>query len=152
MAGTVAGRFGHAATYDLAVDTRRYRQITLGAVASLIALIASVWAVNPRGEDAPLPAPVESVFPLPGDTVVRQTALEIDLPVGYSLDLNVDGVTIPQAEIGSTPSTGRYIWQPGPFKLFETWGTGDHTITIRWDRVSGGGPDPGEFTWKFRVI
>jgi len=133
------------------VNARRYRQIIIGSVALLAALIAAVWTLNPRGEESPLPEPVESVFPLPGDTVVRQTAIEVDLPVGYSLDLNVDGMAIPQIEIGFTPATGHSIWQPGPTKLFEVWESGDHTITIRWDRVSGGAPDPGEFTWKFRV-
>ena len=133
------------------MNARRYRQIIVGSIALFGGLILAVWALNPQGEEAPLPEPVQSVFPLPGDTVVRQTAIEVDLPIGYSLDLDIDGVAIPQIEIGATPETGRYIWQPGPMKLFEIWESGDHTITIRWNRVSGGGPDPGEFTWKFRV-
>jgi hypothetical protein len=123
-----------------------------GAAIALVALIAIVWAVNPLGDDAALPSPLEGIFPLPGDTVVRQTAIEVDLPVGYSMALIVDGVKIPQIEVGSTPATGRFLWQPGPTTLFELWSAGEHTVTIEWERISGGGPDPGSFTWTFRII
>jgi hypothetical protein len=134
------------------MDSRRYRQIIIGSIASLVGLVVAVWILNPLGEDAALPGPLEGVFPLPGDTVVLQTAIEVDLPIGYSVSLEVDGISIPQDEVGVTPAVGRYVWQPGPAKLFEAWEAGEHTVTIRWDRVSGGGPDPGEFTWSFRVV
>jgi len=134
------------------VNARRFRQILIGSIASLVGLIVAVLIINPLGEEAALPRPLEAVFPLPGDTVVRQTAIEIDLPVGYSLQLEVDGITIPQNEIGFTPATGRSLWQPGPTTLFELWGAGDHEVTIHWERTSGGGPDPGQFTWTFRII
>jgi hypothetical protein len=122
------------------------------AVVALVALIALVWAVNPLGDDAVLPSPLEEVFPLPGDTVVRQTAVEVDLPVGYSATFIVDGIKIPQIEMGVTQATGRFLWQPSPTTLFQLWTTGDHTVTVEWQRVSGGGPDPGSFTWTFRII
>ncbi len=133
------------------MNARRYRQILLASIAALAALAVVVLLANPRGEEAALPEPLEAVFPLPGDTVVRQTAIEVDLPVGYSLELEVDGVRIPQIEIGHTEATGIYLWQPGPTALFEVWEGGKHTITIRWDRVAGGRPDPGGFSWSFRV-
>ena len=123
----------------------------IGFASALALLVTVVWLGSPLGVESTLPEPVEEVFPLPGDTVVRQTAIEIDLPVGYSLTLEVDGIRIPHAEIGFTTGTGRFIWQPGPDRLFEVWTAGEHTVTIRWDRVSGGRPDPGEFTWVFRV-
>jgi len=140
-----------AIAYDRAVNPRRYRQLITVAAGLLIVLIGIVWILNPQGESADLPRPVEGLFPLPGDAVVRQTAIEVDLPVGYSLDLEVDGVSIPTAEIGFTPATGQYTWQPGPTTLFEVWDAGEHEVTIRWERLTGGGPDPGEFTWRFRI-
>ncbi|NIS30635.1 MAG: hypothetical protein GWN07_10125, partial [Actinobacteria bacterium] len=97
-------------------------------------------------------APIQGLFPLPGDTVVRQTAIEIDLPVGYELDLFVDGIRIPAAEIGVTEATGVRIWQPGPFSLFAAWTPGDHSVEISWERIGGGAVDRGEFRWTFRVV
>ncbi len=133
------------------MNARRYRHLIIGSLSLLIGLVVAVWAIYPKGDPSAPPDPVESVFPLPGDIVVRQTAVEVDLPIDYSLEVLVDGVTILEAEIGFTAATGRYISQPGPTRLLETWSSGEHTTTIRWNRISGGGPDPGEFTWKFRV-
>jgi hypothetical protein len=110
-----------------------------------------VVAVYPEGEDTGLPDPLEAVFPRPGDAVVRQTAVEVDLPVGYDLDLYVDGRRIPEVEVGLTESTGEWVWQPAPGRSVERWSGGEHTVLITWDRVEGGRPDPGEFEWSFRV-
>ena len=38
--------------------------------------------------------------------------IEIDLPVGYSIDLYVDSMWVPTEEIGSMPSTGVCLWKP----------------------------------------
>ena len=134
------------------MNPRRYRQLLVGSSAALLGLALAVWLITPSGSREGLPSPLESVFPIPGDTVVRQTVIEVDLPVGYSLQLDVDGVQIPAAEIGFTAGTGGYRWQPGPAKLFEVWEGGEHVITATWDRVAGGRPNPGQFSWTFRVI
>jgi hypothetical protein len=129
----------------------RHRLVLLGLALALAALVAVVVVVFPEGDTAEIPAPLEGVFPTPGDTVVRQTAIEVDLPVGYSMALQVDGRPIPGIEIGLTESTGVWVWQPGPGKSLEQWGAGEHTVVVTWDRVAGGRPDPGEFAWSFRV-
>jgi len=123
-----------------------------GLALLLAALVGFVVVLYPEGENSALPEPLEDVFPRPGDVVVRQTAVEVDLPVGYDLDLYVDGQKVPELELGNTPSTGRWIWQPAPGGSIEEWGPGDHTVLITWDRVAGGRPDPGEFEWSFRVL
>jgi hypothetical protein len=128
----------------------RHRLVYAGLGLALAALIASVIALAPSGERTALPEPLEGVFPLPGDVVVRQTAIEVDLPVGYTLDLVVDGRLVPAVEVAVTPSTGVWRWQPAPGSTTEQWSPGEHTVSIRWERTSGR-PDPGEFTWVFRV-
>ena len=117
-----------------AVTQRRFAIVIATLTAAFAAVVGAVILLSPEGDPPPLPDPLESVFPLPGDAVVRQTAIEVDLPIGYRLEIEVDGVWIPPHEIG-------YIWEPG-----------DHTVTIRWDTVEGTRPDPGEFTWTFRVF
>jgi hypothetical protein len=131
----------------------RTRFVTLMAVlgGALVALVAVVTLVLPESGDAALPEPLEEVFPLPDDVVVRQTVIQIDLPIGYEVTLTVDGTPIPDYEIGRIEETGLFTWQPGPGSIFEMWEPGDHTVTVVWDRIEGGRPDPGEFTWGFRV-
>jgi len=84
--------------------------------------------------------------------VVRQTGIEIDLPVGYQLlDLIVDGVAVDLAEVSFTEATGDWRWYPGAGRTIEEWTAGDHQASIRWDRIAGGNPDPGGFVWTFRI-
>ena len=106
----------------------------------------------PTGEETTIPAPLESIFPNPGDTVVRQTIIEVDLPVGYTIELYVDGIWIPPDEIGF--DRPRPAASSGSHPRAERWRCGREASTpcaVVWDRTAGGRPDPGEFTWVFRV-
>ena len=129
----------------------RHQRLYLILSVALAGVVAAAVLLAPSGEDVEVPAPLEGIFPAPGDTVVRQTIVEIDLPVGYSIDLYVDGMWVPADEIGFTPSTGVFLWQPGPGRSMEVWTGGEHTIRVVWDRTEGGRPDPGEFEWVIRV-
>lgn len=133
------------------MDRTTYRRLMIGLGAALALVVAFIWIVNPLGDEAALPTPLQDVFPPPGDTVVRQTVIEVDLPVGYEIELEVDGVRIPDSEVTLLEGTGIWTWGPGPGRLWEVWEGGDHTVTVRWDTTSGL-PDPGQFTWSFRVV
>jgi hypothetical protein len=109
------------------VNRARFRIMILVLTASLAAVVALAVALAPDGVDPELPGPLEGVFPLPGDAVVRQTAIQTD-------------------------ATGLYRWQPNAESVLPFWEPGDHTVTARWERISGGRPDVGEFTWTFRVF
>ena len=128
-----------------------HRRLYLILAAALAAVVVGAVLLAPTGEETEIPAPLEGIFPSPGDTVVRQTIIEIDLPVGYEIELFIDGIQVPPDEIGSTPSTGVFLWQPGPGRSMEVWPGGDHTVKVVWDRTRGGRPDPGEYEWAFRV-
>ncbi len=128
----------------------RHRLVYAGLGLALVALVAALVALWPTGEETPLPDPLEAIFPLPGDLVVRQTAIEIDLPVGYTVELFVDGLRIPANEIGFTEATGISIWQPDAFSVIPEWTPGEHTVFVAWDTAVGR-PAPGRFEWSFRV-
>jgi hypothetical protein len=119
--------------------------------AALVVVIGAAIVFAPSGEETSLPEPLEEVFPRPGDSVVRQTAVEVDFPVGYSIELYVDGQRIPEDEVGFLQPTGEYTWMPAPGTSMEEWSGGEHTVRVVWDRTEGGRPDPGEFEWTFRV-
>ena len=46
-----------------------------------------------------LPAPIESVTPLPGDATLRQAVIEVDMEVGYEVAIFVDGFRVPDTEV-----------------------------------------------------
>ena len=120
----------------------------LGLALAAVAIGAVVFA--PSGRQTEVPDTLESYSPSDRSTVLRQIAIEIDLPVNYRIDLVVDGVPIPNDEIRITPETGKFTWRPGPTTVIPEWTPGLHTVWVRWDRSSGL-PDPGEWIWTFRV-
>ena len=115
-----------------------------------MAVILAAIGFSTSGSEATLPEPVEAIFPLPGDSVIPQQGVLVDMKVGYSIVIRVDGVVIPQAEIRLVEPTGTSTWQPDEGHAVETWLPGDHTVVISWDRVTGL-PDRGSFSWTFRV-
>jgi hypothetical protein len=133
------------------MDRIAYRRLLAGLGIALAALVTAVVLIDTDGEPGELPRPLRAIFPLPNDVVVRQTAVEVSLPVGYDIALTVDGIRIPPDEIASMPEIGSFRWQPGPGQTFEQWAPGEHSVEVTWDRVAGGTPDPGGFRWTFRV-
>lgn len=120
----------------------------LGVAFALVVVFAVVWA--PEGREFRLPAAVESISPAEGAIVQRQIGLQIDMQVGYEIELFIDGFRIPEGEIGYTRATGRYVWEPGPNTTFSEWSAGAHSVRINYERTSGR-VDVGAFGWVFRV-
>ena len=127
-----------------------YRLLYAGLGSALVAVIGFTIAFSPSGDESTLPEVVERIFPLPNDAVIGQTAIEIDMAVGYQIVLFVDGFRIAPAEIGVQTGTNRFSWQPAPGRFLESWEPGTHEIRLEWDRAVGI-PDPGEYRWTFRV-
>lgn len=134
------------------MSARRHR-LTLALLATAAtAVIAAAWAFAPQGDPEGVPPPLVSVQPVPGAVVVSPAEVVVVLPVGYRLDLVVDGTPIPESEVEWVEATGTFRWQPAVGGIVEAWGPGDHVVEVAWERVAGGRPDPGSFTWSFRVI
>jgi hypothetical protein len=126
-----------------------YRLIYLGL--GLVAVAAVIFGVllSREGEVPELPDALESISPQPGDLVPPQTAIEIDLPVGYQARIVVDGWPIDDAVF--VEATGVYSWAPtANHPTIQSWSPGEHVVEITWDTYSGL-PDPGSFQWTFRV-
>lgn len=126
-----------------------YRLIYLGL--GLLAVAAVIFGIvfSTNGEEVELPPPLEAVSPEPGHLVPIQTTVEVDLEVGYSADIYVDGWLM--ADTTFVEATGVYSWAPSPSNPTMTeWTPGEHTVRVVWDTINGM-PQPGEFSWSFRV-
>jgi hypothetical protein len=129
----------------------RYRLVYIGLGALTVAVIALGFAFAPEGREAVLPPPLEEVFPLPNNSVIRQTTIEIDLEVGYEATVFVDGFAIPPNELSFSEGTSVYRWSPGLNSLLMSeWSPGEHTVRVEWVRITGA-PLSGEYEWTFRV-
>jgi hypothetical protein len=126
-----------------------YRFIYLGLAMIGVAAIALGIALSPEGDVIELPGPVEAVSPRPGDLVPPQTAVEIDLEIGYQAEIVIDGWPITDATF--VEATGVYRWAPAPnHPSISEWTPGEHTVRIVWNTYTGL-PDTGSFEWSFRV-
>lgn len=126
-----------------------YRYIYIGLGLVLVAAVAFGIALGGGGDPVVLPEPVEAIYPEPGDLVPFQTGIEVDLKIGYSADIYVDGWLVQDATF--VAGTGVYRWSPTPSNpTINEWTPGEHTIRVVYDTVNGL-PDPGEIEWTFRV-
>ena len=128
-----------------------YRWIYAGLGLLAVAVVALGVAFAPSGEPVELPEPVEAVSPHPGDAVLPQAVVEVDMAVGYQATLFVNGFPVPPSEVTVVEGTDVYRWAPSPNSLvMPQWPPGTQQVEVVWDTVTGL-PDPGSFTWEFRV-
>ncbi len=108
----------------------RYRVIYIGLGGLAIAIAALGFVFASEGGVTELPPPIEEVFPLPNNSVIRQTTIEVDLEIGHEAIIYVDGFAIPENELAYSDATGVYRWSPGPTSLImSAWEPGDHTAS-----------------------
>jgi hypothetical protein len=120
----------------------------LGLGLGLVVVFFVLFA--PDGGTVDRPPVIERLAPGEDATVLRQTALEIDMAAGYRIEVYVDGIRIPDPELDVVEPTASYVWIPGPTKTFAEWTPGVHTVRITWERTTGLA-DVGEYRWSFRV-
>jgi hypothetical protein len=123
--------------------------VALGLALVVVVSLGIVFG-SPDRPTAGRPEQVEGVSPEPGETVVRQTRIEVDLLTGYSLEMFVDGFRIPNDELFIVEGTGVHSWKPGPGQVLTELAAGQHEVLIRWQTLTGL-PDSGEYSWTFRV-
>jgi hypothetical protein len=125
--------------------------VYLGLGLIVVAAVALAVAFGGGGDPVALPAVVESVGPAPGDSALAQAIIEVDLQPGFLAQIFIDGFPIPAGEVTFVEATGVHRWQPSATSLvFDRWSPGEHEVRIVWDSLAGL-PQPGEFTWTFRV-
>lgn len=129
----------------------RYRFLYIGLGALVVAVVSLGIAFAPEGARTELPEPIEAVFPLPNNSVIRQTTVEVDLQIGYEATIFIDGFAVPTNEIAYSDGTNVYRWGPGlTSAMMSEWTPGEHTVRVEWRAITGT-PLSGEFEWTFRV-
>ena len=146
------GRVTEQADTGSGATKRRYRLIYAGLTIALVAVaVVAVFFGSPEGDDIGLPEQIEAISPVPQETVLRQARIEVDMQIGYDIEIWVDGFRLPAEEIQLIEGTGVFSWGPGIDRVFLEWGRGEHTVEVRWMSVTGL-PDEGGYTWTFRVF
>ena len=95
------------------MSDRRYLFIFLAlGLLALAVVVAAFLFGSPETGREPLPSVLEEISPLPGSQVPLQTPIEVDVPVGYRVEIWVDGFRVPDSEVRFVEGTGVHSWAP----------------------------------------
>jgi hypothetical protein len=102
------------------------------------------------GDDAQV---VERLIPALNSQVPQQSDVGIQLVVGWSGTLAINGVEIPEDELVTTPEIGLIMFTPGEGKTVEQLQAGQNCVTaVIWPLSEGRGPGDRPITWCFEVV
>jgi hypothetical protein len=105
-----------------------------------------------RNEGAPVTdQAIERLIPEPRAETLRQTDVGVDLRVGYAAKLSIDGVAIPEDEVGGIREQGEYIFRPGDGKQFDSFEAGRHEARATITNLEQPTQDPIQIAWAFDV-
>jgi hypothetical protein len=96
---------------------------------------------------------VENLIPRRNTQVPQQSSVGIDLVVGWSGRLVVNGTEIPDDELVITPQLGLIEFTPGPTRAVEALDSGQNCVTaVIWRLQDGRGVNDRTIPWCFEVV
>lgn len=148
--------------------------VSLGVAVGIVLIGAGLNSASTGRESQRLPAEFEAISPGPGDEVLRQSQIFVDLLPGYAASLTVDGIPLETTRLdeltagGATPKPGAQVevpptalFDPGNFTIsfqpqdgapIEEFVQGRHTVTITFWKIVEGPGRARSFTWEFDAI
>lgn len=112
------------------------------------------FAAEPSDPSA-IDAAVERLIPADGSpAAIRQAEIGIDLQVGWTAVLTINGVRIPEDEYRQNGPEGEVYFSPGQGRAIEALAPGDVTVTATiWRPIDGQTETSGSrtVTWRFKV-
>lgn len=148
--------------------------VSLGVALGMAIIVAGLNSASTGRESQNLPAEFENISPGPGDEVLRQSQIVVDLVPGYEASLEVDGIALETTRLdeltsgGAAPRPGAQveipptaIFDPGNFTIsflpqegapIEGFSQGKHTVTILFWKIVDGPGAARSFTWEFEAV
>jgi len=133
-----------------APSIRTRRLIVIGGLAvaaALLAIAIIVYIGNPRTTD--LPVAIQAVSPEPGTNVLLQNAVVVDLAVGYTAEIDINGVPIPATEINEAAALNQLRFQPGEGKALSRLFADQNCVRATYWLIAQGPESSQTFTWCF---
>lgn len=128
--------------------------VGLVIVAALAGFVYAFTIGGDQTQDAQrVNSAVERLIPPDGSpAVVRQAEIGIDLVVGWTAVLIVDGVEIPEDQLRRNEPEAQVFFMPGPGKVIEALAPGPHTVTaLIWRLENETRADARPVRWSFRA-
>lgn len=131
-------------------SARTNRLIIIGALAIAAALFGTaivVYLGNPRTTD--LPVAIQEVSPAAQSTVLLQSDVVVDLAAGYTAEIDINGVPIPEDEINEVLALNQLRFSPGAGQTLERLFTEQNCVRVNYWLIVQGPQSVQTYTWCF---
>lgn len=125
--------------------------LTLLVLGALVGLWVSFAQTRPQEGPKYVDAAIEAVYPDPGALELRQARVGIDLHVGYTAVLFVDGQEIPEDQLERVVPLGQVFYTPAPGKATGALEPGRHCGTAFLWREVESRASGRSYSWCFNV-
>ena len=119
----------------------------LAAAAALFAIAVVVYVGNPRSTD--LPVAIQSVGPEPGSNVLSQTDVTVDLAVGYTAEIDINGIEIPEDQLFRVQALNSLRYEPRDGKIVPRLLPDQNCVRVFYWLIAQGPSNKTEYTWCF---
>ncbi|HVM53220.1 MAG TPA: hypothetical protein VM262_08495 [Acidimicrobiales bacterium] len=133
------------------------RRVVIGLL--LLAAVGAFWAAGIHGTTEQQPiltqGAVEAFIPAPNSpSVVRQAEIGIDLAEGWTGELVINGIPIPDDQLRRNDPLNQLFFTPGEGREIERLDAGQVTVVARiWRPVDGETREQArEVSWSFAVV
>jgi hypothetical protein len=133
------------------------RRVVLGLL--LVVAVGMFWLAGRNGNADPKPtvseSAVEQLIPADGSpSVLRQAEIGIDLKDGWTAELSVNGVFIPEDQLRRNDPLAQVFFTPGPGKEIEQFRSGTVIVVASiWRPIEGETrEDARQVVWRFKVL
>ena len=126
------------------------RLLTAAALAAGIAVFVSGFMAAGSGRPEGLPSAIVSFAPGPGDRVLRQIAISVELQPIYTGTLIIDG----QEVVPKFDKAQRNVlsFQAGKGTEITEFQPGTHSVTLLYWRQTGTRDDAQSYFWEFSTV
>ena len=106
-----------------------------------------VYIGSPRTTD--LPVAIQAVSPIAGSNVLSQSDVVVDLAVGYTGEIDINGVPIPDDQINEAAALNQFRFQPGQGKAIERLFPDQNCVRVNYWLIVQGPDSAQTYTWCF---
>jgi len=118
-------------------------------VATAFAILVLTVLISPDTKVAAVDDVIEQVSPAPGDEVLSQSEISIDLADGYDAELTLNGVAIPEAELRRTGGLNVVAFRPDQGKVVESLRPEVNCVNALYWPVATGRSTARSYQWCF---
>lgn len=96
-----------------------------------------------------LPTAIQAVAPEPGSNVLSQSDVLVDLAVGYTAEIEINGFVIPEEQLFRVSGLNQLSYEPRTGKVVPSLRADQNCVTVDYWLIAQGPEDSQSYTWCF---